>query len=128
MTRRKLPEYHAANITGGTIEAKQAMRSLASDLGVLLELDMKGETWRLAMLSRTRDNPGAGAIVLQTLHALADKECATIELHAGPTRRRNAKLVRYYQEFGYKTCATWGNDMFRLPSESLPDAPPKSPE
>jgi hypothetical protein len=94
--------------------------ALATSLGVELKLDTKvSDRWLLLAIKRTRDNPGAGAVVLRALHAIADKNCARIGLRAGDfTKRRHVKLVRYYEQFGY--VAIHGNDMIRLPRSAWP--------
>jgi hypothetical protein len=91
------------------------LTALATSLGVELRLDMKvSDRWSLLTIKRTRDNPGAGAIVLRALHGLADENRARIGLRAGDfTKPRHVKLVRYYEQFGY--VAVRGNDMIRLP-------------
>ena len=97
-----IAEYVTATIQGGSPETRQRLFDLTAFLRVNLKLDMRSpEHWYLTTLARTRHNPGAGATVLQALHVLADKECASIRLRAGdPWKRRNADLIRYYEQFG----------------------------
>jgi hypothetical protein len=97
------------------MQARRDLVRLAASLGVELELDMGvNESWYLGAIKRTSGNPGAGAVVLRALHALADENCASIGLRAGdPWKPENIKLIRYYEQFGY---VLWrGNNMIRSP-------------
>lgn len=91
------------------------VEALATSLGVELKLDTgANDRWYLLAVKRTRDNPGAGAAVLQALHSIADTSRARIGLRAGDfTKKRHVKLIRYYERFGY--IAVRGNDMIREP-------------
>jgi hypothetical protein len=123
-----IAEYVTATIQGGSPETRQRLFDLTAFLRVNLKLDMRSpEHWYLTTLARTRHNPGAGATVLQALHVLADKECASIRLRAGdPWKRRNADLIRYYEQFGYIVRGLaihdgrLGNDMIRMPRSAWP--------
>jgi hypothetical protein len=115
-------EYTTAGITGAPAEVSHKLRDLAHALRVNLEIDMRDQgSWYLVALERTCPNPGAGAVMLQALHILADRNCARIGLRAGdPLKPSNAKLIRYYQAFGYEI--RHGNNMVRLPRSEWPKA------
>jgi hypothetical protein len=105
----------------GLMQARRDLVRFAASLGVELKLDMRvNESWYLVAIKRTGGNPGAGAVVLRALHALADENCARIGLRAGDPWQPGhiKKLIRYYEQFDY--VVQRGNDMIRSPRSAWP--------
>jgi hypothetical protein len=105
----------------GLMQATRDLVRFAASLGVKLQLDVRvSESWYLVAIKRTSGNPGAGAVVLRALHALADEKCARIGLRASDRWRPGniKKLIRYYEQFGYVLRS--GKDMIRSPRSAWP--------